>query len=194
MLTWNPRKIGHYVVDPRLSVFHSDGCSVDTHVAGCVSALQCQSYQRIDYVPGPETRRNLWKERSVETFLLPEFCLLSRGGSLKALFVQLELPEDPPTPLLALILEQFKDQLVLILLGSAVVSFVLALIELQEPGNTSSLFAAFVEPSVIILILIANATVGVIQETSAEKAIDVSAHTQHVFLFSGCLLGEYGVY
>lgn len=85
-----------------------------------------------------------------------------------------ELPEDPSTPLLELILEQFKDQLVLILLGSAVVSFILALVELYEEGNTSSLATAFVEPGVILLILIANATVGVIQETSAEKAIDVS--------------------
>lgn len=84
-----------------------------------------------------------------------------------------ELPEEPPTPLLELILEQFKDQLVLILLGSAIVSFVLALVELTEEGNTNSLATAFVEPGVIILILIANATVGVIQETSAEKAIDV---------------------
>ncbi|KAJ1797485.1 hypothetical protein LPJ59_003111 [Coemansia sp. RSA 2399] len=77
-----------------------------------------------------------------------------------------ELPEDPPTPLWELIVEQFQDQLVIILLGSAVVSLVLAFFE--EDGDK---LTAYVEPVVIMLILVANATVGVLQETSAENAI-----------------------
>ncbi|KAE8258926.1 hypothetical protein A4X13_0g1348 [Tilletia indica] len=80
------------------------------------------------------------------------------------------LPEAPPTPLWKRILAQFEDTLVLILLGSAVISFLLALVD-RDP-ETTSLATALVEPSVIFLILIANATVGVVQESHADQAID----------------------
>ena len=59
----------------------------------------------------------------------------------------------------------------LILLGAAVVSFVLAFFE--EASSEGFAGSAFVEPFVILLILVANATVGVVNESKAEQAIEV---------------------
>ncbi|XP_027148407.1 calcium-transporting ATPase 3, endoplasmic reticulum-type [Coffea eugenioides] len=76
------------------------------------------------------------------------------------------LPQEQSTPFWRLVLKQFDDLLVKILIASAAVSFLLALMN----GETG--LSAFVEPSVILMILAANAAVGVITETNAEKALE----------------------
>lgn len=76
-----------------------------------------------------------------------------------------ELPTEPPPSIFKLILEQFDDLLVKILLAAAVIDLVLAMIN----GETG--FTALIDPIVIGLILAANAAVGVATESNAAAAI-----------------------
>jgi P-type Ca2+ transporter type 2C len=88
-----------------------------------------------------------------------------------------ELEKHSGPSIWQLVLEQFNDTLVRILLVAAVVSFFLAWYDGTKHGDEISV-TAFVEPLVIFLILIANAVVGVWQENNAEKALEALKEIQ----------------
>ncbi len=65
-------------------------------------------------------------------------------------------------------LEQFRDPIIVILIVAAVVSYVVA-----AAGNEPT---EFLEPLLILLIVVLNAVVGTIQEGKAEKALEALKH------------------
>jgi Ca2+-transporting ATPase len=68
---------------------------------------------------------------------------------------------------------QFKDVMIIILLGAAFISFIVAVYEGIPSG--------FFEPALILLIVVLNALMGVLQESKAEKALEAlkSLSAQH---------------
>jgi Ca2+-transporting ATPase len=89
-----------------------------------------------------------------------------------------ELEKEPPKAMWKLVLEQFDDMLVKILLVAAFVSLVLAYVDGHASGGESGGLTAYVEPIVIVLILIINAIVGVWQESNAERALEALKEMQ----------------
>ena len=73
-----------------------------------------------------------------------------------------KLEEKKKKTLLQRFLRQFTDAMILILIAAAVVSFAVSLYEQK----------GYLEPVMILLIVILNAVLGVIQESKAEKALD----------------------
>jgi len=94
-----------------------------------------------------------------------------------------ELEKEEPGSLWELVLEQFDDTLVKILLVAACVSFGLAVLEGRAADGSSAHdhdmgITAYVEPLVILIILILNAIVGVWQESNAEAALEALKELQ----------------
>jgi Ca2+-transporting ATPase len=92
---------------------------------------------------------------------------MSRGDKKKKGWNELQKHLGPSV--WKLIMDQFNDTLVIILLVAAIVSFILAWIDGDEGSEMD--ITAIVESLVIFLILIVNAIVGVWQESNAEKAL-----------------------
>lgn len=75
-----------------------------------------------------------------------------------------KLPDAARKTFLALVLEQFADKLVQVMLGIVVLSAVIACME--------QTVYAFTEPVVIAVILVLNAVVGALQSQSAESSLE----------------------
>ena len=83
------------------------------------------------------------------------------------------LVAPPGKSLLDLIAEQFEDRLVQILLAVAALSGVFSYFEMKSAGEDGEgLLKSFVEPLVILAILVLNAAVGVWQSKSAEGSLE----------------------
>jgi len=111
---------------------------------------------------------------------------LSQDEALKRLqqYGKNVLEADPGKSTLDLIIEQFEDKLVQILLVVALLSAIFSVMEVRQAvvassaelggggGFEQALWKAFVEPLVILAILVINAAVGVWQSKSAQGSLE----------------------
>ncbi len=88
----------------------------------------------------------------------------ARVNELRAEYGQNKLNEKKKKTALQRFIDQFTDVMILILIVAAAISFGIAISE----GNPEG----FIEPALILVIVIVNAIMGTVQEGNAEKALD----------------------
>ncbi len=88
----------------------------------------------------------------------------------KARYGENKLQEQKKKSMFVRFLEQFKDVMIIILLIAACVSFGVICYQVFVTGEESPI--EFVEPALIIFIVVLNAIMGLVQESKAEKALE----------------------
>lgn len=88
----------------------------------------------------------------------------------RAQYGENKLDEKKKKPLIVRFLEQFKDVMIIILLIAACVSFGIICYQVFITEEESPI--EFVEPALIVFIVVLNAIMGLVQESKAEKALE----------------------
>lgn len=84
----------------------------------------------------------------------------------RAKYGENKLAEKKKKSLAVRFLEQFKDVMIIILLIAAVISFVMTFLDPEVQATD------YLEPALIVFIVVLNAVMGLVQESKAEKALD----------------------
>ena len=88
----------------------------------------------------------------------------------RAQYGENKLDEKKKKPLIVRFLEQFKDVMIIILLIAACVSFGVICYQVFVTHEENPI--EFVEPALIVFIVVLNAIMGLVQESKAEKALE----------------------
>lgn len=82
-----------------------------------------------------------------------------------------KLEEEKKESWFAIFIGQFKDPMIFILLGAAIVSLVLGILSAVKEGNGIH-FRDFADVIIIFAVIFLNAIIGTVQETKAEKSLE----------------------
>lgn len=85
-----------------------------------------------------------------------------------------KLAEKKKKTILRVFLEQLNDPMIYILIAAAVISFVVSFIDTSVPGQIgwSTAHIDYIEPIVILVVVLLNGTIGTFQEHKAEKSLE----------------------
>ena len=149
---------------------------------GGTSALETMNTTTLGYNatsadPGAMSLSQLWEALATS----PQGLATSQAQARLQHYGENVLESAPSVTTWQLILEQFQDRLVQILLAVAVLSGVFSLLEvIEQSGGTENVvvWKSFVEPLVILAILVLNAAVGVWQSKSAQGSLEALQQMQ----------------